>query len=92
MVWTQSVLMNKFGETSSVFLSTSVFNCPRTSSRNWSQIATGSIQQFTQSHDRFLVIDGTVYHVGASLKDLGKKWFAFSKMTLPAAEIESRLG
>lgn len=36
---------------------------------------------FTQSHDRFLIIDGKeVYHLGASLKDLGKKWFAFSKM------------
>ena len=36
---------------------------------------------FTQSHDRFLIIDGNeVYHLGASLKDLGKKWFAFSKM------------
>ena len=34
-----------------------------------------------QSHDRFLIIDNTeVYHLGASLKDLGKKWFAFSKM------------
>jgi len=36
---------------------------------------------FTQSHDRFLIIDGNeVYHLGASLKDLGKKWFAFSKL------------
>ncbi len=36
---------------------------------------------FTHSHDRFLIIDGKeVYHLGASLKDLGKKWFAFSKM------------
>lgn len=36
---------------------------------------------FTQSHDRFLIIDLTeIYHLGASLKDLGKKWFAFSKM------------
>jgi len=36
---------------------------------------------FTQSHDRFLIIDRTeIYHLGASLKDLGKKWFAFSKM------------
>lgn len=36
---------------------------------------------FTQSHDRFLIIDGKeVYHLGASLKDLGKKWFAFSKL------------
>lgn len=36
---------------------------------------------FTQSHDRFLIIDGKeVYHLGASLKDLGRKWFAFSKL------------
>ena len=36
---------------------------------------------FTQSHDRFLIIDSKeVYHLGASLKDLGRKWFAFSKM------------
>jgi len=40
------------------------------------------IKQFARSHDRFLIIDGgkDVYHIGASLKDLGKKWFAFSKM------------
>ena len=40
------------------------------------------VKQFTQSHDRFLIIDGgkEVYHIGASLKDLGKKWFAFSKL------------
>jgi len=40
------------------------------------------VKQFTQSHDRFLIIDNgdQVYHIGASLKDLGKKWFAFSKM------------
>lgn len=40
-----------------------------------------TINKFTKSHDRFLIIDETeVYHMGASLKDLGKKWFAFSKM------------
>ncbi|WP_151702383.1 ORF6N domain-containing protein [Nitrincola alkalilacustris] len=40
-----------------------------------------TIQQFISSHDRFLILDGdTVYHIGASLKDLGKKWFAFSRM------------
>ena len=41
-----------------------------------------SIKQFTLSHDRFLIIDGgkDVYHIGASLKDLGKKWFAFSRL------------
>jgi hypothetical protein len=39
------------------------------------------LKTFTQSHDRFLIIDGKeVYHLGASLKDLGKKWFAFSKL------------
>lgn len=39
------------------------------------------IKNFTQSHDRFLIIDSKeVYHLGASLKDLGKKWFAFSKL------------
>ena len=38
-------------------------------------------KQFTQSHDRFFIIDDKdVFHLGASLKDLGKKWFAFSKM------------
>jgi len=40
-----------------------------------------TFKTFTKSHDRFLIIDKTeVYHLGASLKDLGKKWFAFSKM------------
>ena len=41
-----------------------------------------SVKQFALSHDRFMIIDGgkEIYHVGASLKDLGKTWFAFSKM------------
>lgn len=44
------------------------------------------------SHDRFLIIDDTeVYHIGASLKDLGKKWFAFSKMNLPTEMITNLL-
>jgi len=39
------------------------------------------VKRFDASHDRFLILDETeVYHIGASLKDLGKKWFAFSKM------------
>ena len=43
---------------------------------------------FTKSHDRFLIIDNeTVYHIGASLKDLAKKWFAFSKMDINAGII-----
>jgi len=44
-------------------------------------------KQFTQSHDRFLIIDNEeVYHIGASLKDLGRKWFAFSKMDKNSVE------
>lgn len=40
-----------------------------------------TLKLFSQSHDRFLIIDaGEVYHLGASLKDLGKKWFAFSRL------------
>ena len=41
-----------------------------------------AIDAFQNAHDRFLCIDDTVYHLGASLKDLGKKWFAFSRMEL----------
>jgi hypothetical protein len=42
---------------------------------------------FAKSHDRFLIIDGKeVYHLGASLKDLGKKWFAFSKLEAKSVE------
>lgn len=51
------------------------------------------IKKYSKAHDRFLIIDyKTVYHFGASLKDLGKKWFAFSKMELDAKEILNRLG
>ena len=50
------------------------------------------VKVFTKAHDRFLIIDEKVYHFGASLKDLGKKWFAFSLMEeTSAAEILSRL-
>jgi hypothetical protein len=50
------------------------------------------IHQFSKSHDRFLIIDNeTVYHIGASLKDLAKKWFAFSKIELNATEMINKL-
>jgi len=50
------------------------------------------IKVFAKSHDRFLIIDNTViYHIGASLKDLGKKWFAFSKINLDIKELLSKL-
>ena len=50
------------------------------------------IHTYKKCHDRFLIIDGTdVYHIGASLKDLGKKMFAFSKLEIPAASITALL-
>lgn len=51
-----------------------------------------SIQKFTLSHDRFLILDGEiVYHIGASLKDLGKKWFAFSRMDKSALTVMQKV-
>ena len=49
-------------------------------------------RQFKPAHDRFLIIDDDIYHIGASLKDLGKKWFAFSKMEIGAVEMLGRAG
>ncbi|MBR2888138.1 MAG: virulence RhuM family protein [Bacteroidales bacterium] len=59
--------------------------------RHNAQYAPISIQQFANAHDRFLLIDNTVYHIGASLKDLGKKWFAFSKMSITANELVGKM-
>lgn len=57
------------------------------------QYPTVEIKEITNVHDRFIIIDGnTVYHVGASLKDLGKKWFGFSKMEIGAVEMLGKLG
>jgi len=57
-----------------------------------SQYPVIAIKTFTASHDRFLIIDQKeLYHLGASLKDLGKKWFAFSKMDSITAEVLGRL-
>ena len=51
-----------------------------------------AVKIFSKSHDRFLIIDkSTIYHLGASLKDLGKKWFAFSKIEHDPLEIISKL-
>ena len=50
------------------------------------------IKEFTKSHDRFLIIDEkTIYHIGASLKDLGNKWFAFSRIKLNAKDLIDNL-
>lgn len=50
------------------------------------------IIEFKNSHDRFLILDKKeIYHLGASLKDLGKKWFAFSKFEIQSLEILERV-
>jgi hypothetical protein len=50
------------------------------------------VKEFAKSHDRFLIIDNiTIYHIGASLKDLAKKWFAFSKIEIDANELIKKL-
>ena len=46
-----------------------------------------NVQETDRFHDRFLIIDDTVYHIGASIKDLGKKLFAFSKMGINCEKI-----
>jgi len=50
------------------------------------------IKKFDSSHDRFLILDeNEVYHIGASLKDLGKKWFAVSKLDIESFDVLKRL-
>ena len=50
------------------------------------------LKEFKNSYDRFLIIDKKeVYHLGASLKDLGKKWFAFSKFEIESFDILKRV-
>jgi hypothetical protein len=56
------------------------------------QYKTIEIKTFKESHDRFMIIDeDAVYHIGVSLKDLGKKWFAFSRMDKENLKILERL-
>lgn len=51
-----------------------------------------AIKQFNNSHDRFIIIDNSeLYHFGASLKDLGKKWFAFSRMDTMVDDVLKKL-
>ena len=57
-----------------------------------SQYPAIEIRTYTKSHDRFLIIDNAdVYHIGASLKDLGRKMFAFSKLEIPPMVITGQL-
>jgi len=57
-----------------------------------SQYQNIELKEFKKAHDRFLILDSTdIYHIGASLKDLGKKWFAFSRFEMEALEILEKL-
>ena len=55
------------------------------------QYAPIDMVEFDRAHDRFLCIDETVYHVGASIKDLGKKWFAFNRMEWSTSELLNKI-
>ena len=60
--------------------------------RHNAQYSLVEIKQFNKAHDRFLLIDDEVYHIGASIKDLGKKWFGFTLMhDITAAELINRI-
>ena len=60
--------------------------------RHNSQYPPINVNVFRRPHDRFLCIDDAVYHIGASIKDLGKKWFAFAKMeVLTPAELVEKI-
>ena len=60
--------------------------------RHNSQYPAVAVEHFNKAHDRFLFIDEEVYHIGASIKDLGKKWFAFTLMRdITAAELLEKI-
>lgn len=59
--------------------------------RHNTQYSPIAINEFQNAHDRFLCIDDTVYHIGASLKDLGKKWFAFGRMEIDTNKLLQKM-
>jgi hypothetical protein len=59
--------------------------------RHNAQYVPVTVKTAAKIHDRFLLIDNEVYHIGASLKDLGKKLFAFSRMEITATDLLKRL-
>lgn len=60
--------------------------------RHNEQYAPVEVVSFNKAHDRFLLIDDEVYHIGASIKDLGKKWFAFSLLhDITTEELKEKL-
>jgi hypothetical protein len=78
------LLLSKRNKNASAKILTSNFNqiLKQDLQKHNAQYPPIEIEKFTKSHDKFLIIDNDFYHIGASLKDLGKKWFAFSKMKL----------
>ena len=92
----ESVLLlmakRKAGVSASIFTGTITKQLEADIQKHKAQYQPIQVKSFTRSHDRFLIIDEeTVYHIGASLKDLGKKWFAFSRINLNPDDIINRL-
>ena len=79
-------IMNAFTQMRKVIANTSLFD------QRLDKIERKQIKKLNKAHDRFLIIDRNIlYHFGASLKDLGKKWFAFSKLDKEALTILNKL-
>jgi hypothetical protein len=92
----ESVLLlmakRKAGVSASIFTGTITKQLEADIQKHKAQYPPIQVKSFTRSHDRFLIIDQKdVYHIGASLKDLGKRWFAFSKIDLNPDDIINRL-
>jgi len=82
----------KSGVQATIFTSKSTKQIKLDLQKHNQQYSEIELKTFTKSHDRFLIIDKEiVYHIGASLKDLGKKWFAFSKIEFDAEELIGKL-
>lgn len=82
----------KAGVTATIYTHTVTPQLQLDLTKHNSQYAPVNIRTYRQAHDRFVIIDNAdVYHIGASLKDLGKKLFAFSKMDMPATTILNML-
>jgi hypothetical protein len=92
----ESVLLlmakRKAGVSASIFTGTITKQLEADIQKHKAQYPPIQVKSFTRSHDRFLIIDQKdVYHIGASLKDLGKRWFAFSKIDLNPDDIINKL-
>ena len=85
-------MLDKRGETVSAIIITKTISAQLALdlAKHNAQYRPIEVKEFDKVHDRFLCIDSTVYHIGASLKDLGKKWFAFSRMEMKAEEVMKR--